>query len=84
MIRKKKSVEHYDWRPTVLAIALALIASLPGVIAAWRIGTVGQQVEEVHKSTNSRLTELLDVSKAHSRAEGVVEGRAYRDKEQKP
>jgi hypothetical protein len=64
-------------------IIVSVIASIPGFIAsivgllAWRSSRKnGEAVKEIHLLMNSRLDELLRVSKANSKAEGVVEGRA--------
>ena len=63
----------------VLAIIVALpptIVSLAALVASFR----GQQqtreeYKQLHIKINSRMDELLDLTKASSRAEGILEGK---------
>lgn len=52
-----------------IPIIVALIASIPSVLALL-------EVKKVHILINSRMDELLKLTKVASKAEGVVEGRA--------
>jgi ABC-type transporter MlaC component len=83
-IAEAKSADKKDSRETMktvyLPIALAALVAFPGIVAAWRINTTEAKVDEVHKTVNSRMTELLEISKKNSRAEGVIEGEANRKK----
>ena len=51
------------------AVILASLVATPGIISAWRIGTV-------HDVVNSRMTEMIKVVGKSSHAEGVLEGEA--------
>lgn len=54
---------------TRLVIAIAAV----GALAVSIHNSIG--IKEVHVLMNSRLTELLDVTRASSRAEGLKQGR---------
>lgn len=64
-------------------VLVALITAVPPTLVALVgliLGMRGNRenkaaIQEVHYLINSRMTELLDVSKASSRAEGVLEGK---------
>ena len=53
-------------------IIVAAIAALPATIAAWSGYKNGRKIDEVHKTTNSRLDQLLEASKAKFHAEGMA------------
>lgn len=57
-----------------LQIALAGIAAFSGYFAYRANAGIGV----VHEAVNSRMDELLDITKKNSRAEGVIEGREER------
>lgn len=74
----------------LIPVLVALILATPGFLA-WRQSKKNKEdlkqgkiadaeikfaVQEVHLLVNSRIDELLRVSKAESKAIGVVEGRA--------
>jgi hypothetical protein len=76
---------------TVLAVVLitlflpgnpgntAVIATIVGVTAPITIALVGAAVNQVHVAVNSRLTELIALTAAASKAEGVLQQKALRD-----
>lgn len=62
------------------AVLVAVIVSVPATLAAVasfingrKITKVEKDVNEIHLSINSRMTELLNVTRAASKAEGVKE-----------
>jgi hypothetical protein len=79
-VAEARTAEKKDSRETLkavyLPIALAALVAFPGIIAAYRINVTEAKVDIVHAAVNSRLTELLELAKKNSRAEGVTEGRA--------
>jgi hypothetical protein len=60
------SSDQYGLVDTVLKTIIAL-GAIVGAFLAWR---TKKAVQEVHVSLNSRLTQLLDMTAAASRAEG--------------
>jgi hypothetical protein len=67
------------WKAFFTALPPTLMG-LAAVIMAFRnqsqIADVGVKTEETHKLFNSRMTELMEVAKQASRAEGKAEGKA--------
>ena len=59
---------------------LVALAALGAFVLSWRnnnrITEAKKSIQEVHILMNSRLTELLEVTRKASRAEGLKEGRA--------
>ena len=55
------------------AIILAIITGLPATLVA--AATLIQSIR-THKAVNSRMTEMIDLTKTSSKAEGVVEEKA--------
>lgn len=55
---------------------VAIIAAIPGVVAAILSFFAHKGINEVHLSVNSRLDELLAVTRKSSHAEGLAEGRS--------
>lgn len=57
---------------------LTAIGVLGGVAVSWRNGRktdrVADKVEEVHRSTNGKMDQLLAVTGASEKAKGVMEG----------
>lgn len=59
-----------------LPLGMALVGVLGTGVAGFFSYRASAGIDVVHKSVNSRMDELLDISKKNSRAEGVIEGRA--------
>jgi hypothetical protein len=57
----------------VTRIVIAIIMAVPSVLALFKI-------EIVRRDVNSRMTELLDLTRKSSHAEGVKEGEKIKDK----
>jgi tetrahydromethanopterin S-methyltransferase subunit C len=56
---------------------LLQLAAIVGTVVTAIIGfIVARMVKTVHVLMNSRLTELLKITKSSARAEGVIEGEA--------
>jgi hypothetical protein len=53
-------------------IITALIAAVPPTIMAW---VSWRESKKVHLAVNSRMTELLEITRSDSRAKGKVEER---------
>jgi len=51
---------------------VAVLTAITALIAA--VGAVYVQVRQTHKLINSRMTELLELTKSSAHAEGVIEG----------
>lgn len=80
----------FDLGPNLTQIFLALVAIVPAIIAAYYARKAGlQAIEakevaldsvakavETHDLVNSRMSELLEMTRAASRAEGVIEGQS--------
>ncbi len=67
----------------ITTIILALIAIIPSSLAAilaylasQRASEALKQSQATHLLVNSRMTELLEITKSSSKAEGVLEGRS--------
>ncbi|MCU1492204.1 MAG: hypothetical protein JWM85_3609 [Acidimicrobiaceae bacterium] len=60
---------------TINNIAL-IVTALAAIASAYFAYRAVKRVETVHVLINSRMTELLDVSKELAKAQGVVLGRA--------
>ncbi len=65
-----------------VALGVALIAAIPGTIAAWKghkmdkeLKTVQGKLETVHLVVNSRITQLLDFARSEALARGELKGR---------
>jgi hypothetical protein len=56
----------------ILTAAGTLIASVGGVIVGVRNS---RKIEEVHKSTNGKMEQLLEITSKSAKAEGNLEGR---------
>ncbi len=63
-----------DWTVVIGSIATALVL----VIAA--VGRVLVQVQATHNLVNSRMTELLELTRTSARAEGKLESATDSDK----
>ena len=61
-----------------LPLGMALVGVLGTGVAGFFSYRASAGIDVVHKSVNSRMDELLEISKKNSRAEGVLEGRAAR------
>lgn len=57
-----------------------MLIGLAGVAVSW---INGRKITEVHKSTNSRLDELLKAAKIAAHAEGMADQRAQSKKTKK-
>jgi len=57
----------------LLTAAASLVAAIAGLVAAMRVGHVKELI-------NSRMDQLLSSETIKSRAEGVLEGKASREK----
>lgn len=76
----------FDLTP-IIPVVVALIVATPGFLA-WRqsrknkdvLKEVKGAVSEVHVLVNSRLDQLLKLSKAKSKRLGVAEGKAQQKK----
>lgn len=53
-------------------VLLALISSITGILTIW----LNHRLGRIHKQINSRMDELLKISKAEAMAEGNLKGRA--------
>lgn len=53
-------------------VLLALIGSVTGLLTIW----LNHRLGKIHKQINSRMDELLKISKAEALAEGTLKGRA--------
>lgn len=61
----------------LIASITALIVALTGFVALFlRVGRVESKVVSTHILINSRMTELLDLTKTAAKAEGKLEGAA--------
>lgn len=61
------------------AITVAAIATVPSIISWLSLRASkrnAESIQAVHISINSRMDQLLKASKAESKAEGVIEGKA--------
>jgi|SRR6185369_9819109 len=58
----------------VWQLGIALVAAVPGLLAWLKARAVGNQVQEVHLSMNSRMDEMLKLARAAAHAEGLNEG----------
>lgn len=56
-------------------IILAIVAIFPASLAAILSYMTLIRNKETHDLVNSRMTELLEITKSASRAEGVIEGK---------
>lgn len=65
-------VEAVNTNRVILATALVTFATAAlALYASWRNG---QEIQEIHISINSRMDELLALTKKAAHAEGVIEG----------
>ncbi len=59
------------------AFWIAFFTSLPPLVAATAAAIIGiitaMRVEKVHKQINSRMDQLIEVTKSSSKAEGIKE-----------
>lgn len=62
---------------TLTQVLIALSALVAAAISVYN----SFKIQEVHMLVNSRLTELLEISRAASKAEGVLEGRGEKAEE---
>jgi hypothetical protein len=63
------------------AVVVSLIGAVGAIIAALIAGFALVQTRATHQLINSRMTELLDLTKTAARAEGKAEGeQAQRDR----
>lgn len=60
----------------VLGVITAILGSVPAIITVWL------KLEGMHKHMNSRLDELIAAKEQISRAAGVVEGLAEKNRKQ--
>ncbi len=61
----------------VLAVLAFLTTTITAMIAAWvavKTKETAKVTVETHEMVNSRMTELLEITKSASHAEGVIEG----------
>ena len=65
--------------PSIIAAVTAFLARRDAAKARAAAELARLDIQGVHKEVNSRFAELLAVSKAASRAEGVAEGKASRE-----
>jgi hypothetical protein len=59
-------------------VILAIIAIVPSTLAAILSFLALNKARATHLLVNSRMDELLKITKSASRAEGVIEGKAER------
>lgn len=59
-----------------MIFATALIGLLAGIFNAWQGRKRDKNIQEIHISLNSRLTQLTDLIAKSSHAEGMLEGKA--------
>ncbi len=67
----------------VTRIVIALIAAVPSMVMLLKISNVKQDVKTVKHEINSRMTELLELTRKSSHAEGVKDGRSSKKKGEK-
>lgn len=60
-------------------IILAIIGAVVSVASLGMTLLVKYQLEKVHKQINSRMTELLDLTRKASKAEGAADNQAATD-----
>jgi hypothetical protein len=60
--------------PAVITAVAACVAALAGVLGAVRSFFNGRGIQEMHLSMNSRLTQLLEATRAQAHSEGRAEG----------
>lgn len=65
------------------AVLIALIGSAATVVTGIGVAYVNKRLGKIHKQINSRMDELLELTRASGRAEGNKEGRAEQKQETK-
>lgn len=71
-----QSDDKEKWRQFVLAVVLALIATIPPTLmslaALLKASDTEVKVDATHDLVNSRMTEMLEVVKAAATAKGIL------------
>ncbi len=62
-----------SWMERVKEAGLALLVAMPGFMAWLKGRKVASAVQEIHVTMNSRLDELLKVTKESAHAQGVLD-----------
>lgn len=66
-------------------VLIALIAAIASMVSAVVSSVAVVRIRQTHDLVNSRMTELLEVARGRSRAEGVIAGeQAERDRRSPP
>ena len=66
---------NIDLTQIIVAIIVAIPPTLVAILALIQGMKNGRATEEIHLSVNSRMDELLAVTKGESHAEGLAQGR---------
>jgi hypothetical protein len=61
----------------IVDIVKTVITATGAILSAWCVAKVAQ----VHNLVNSRMTELLEITRSSARSAGELEGRDYAQKE---
>jgi hypothetical protein len=64
------------------AVLIAVIVTIGSVVTATISGFALYQATQTHKLINSRMDELLALTRSEARAEGVAAGQAQREQEE--
>ncbi len=65
----------------LIRMAPAIIAAIAAAMALLASRRNTEKINDVHQLINSRLTELLDLTRASARAEGILEGKFIQNNE---
>lgn len=72
LAKQKIAASERTWG-RIQAFALALLVAIPSIITAMRVA-------DYHKEVNSKMDKLIETTASASHAEGVLEGKAAKDK----